>query len=74
MNKHVRWIVKNWMTQKWFLLIMLLFTLGSSAVAIAHPIVFGRLIDLLKNILSAPDKYPDPMAEVNRTLILLQIP
>jgi len=71
MNKHVRWIVKNWMTQKWFLLIMLLFTLGSSAVAIAHPIVFGRLIDLLKNILSAPDKYPDPMAEVNRIIWIM---
>jgi len=71
MNKHVRWIVKNWMTQKWFLLIMLLFTLGSSAVAIAHPIVFGRLIDLLKSILSAPDKYPDPMAEVNRVIWIM---
>ena len=71
MNKHVRWIVKNWMTQKWFLLIMLLFTLGSSAVAIAHPIVFGRLIDLLKSILSAPDKYPDPMAEVNRIIWIM---
>jgi ATP-binding cassette subfamily B protein len=67
----VRWIVKNWMTQKWFLLIMLLFTLGSSAVAIAHPIVFGRLIDLLKSILSAPDKYPDPMAEVNRIIWIM---
>ena len=71
MNKHVRWIVTKWMTQKWFLIIMLLFTLGSSAVAIAHPIVFGRLIDLLKSILSAPDKYPDPMAEVNRIIWIM---
>ena len=59
------------MTQKWFLIIMLLFTLGSSAVAIAHPIVFGRLIDLLKNILATPDKYPDPMAEVDRIIWIL---
>ena len=71
MNKHVRWIVRKWMTQKWFLIIMLLFTLGSSAVAIAHPIVFGRLIDLLKNILATPDKYPDPMAEVDRIIWIL---
>lgn len=59
------------MTQKWFLLIMLVFTLGSSAVAIAHPIVFGRLIDLLKSILSTPDKYPDPMKEVDRIIWIL---
>ncbi len=71
MNKHLRWIARNWMTQKWFLLIMLVFTLGSSAVAIAHPIVFGRLIDLLKNILSTPDKYPDPMKEVDRIIWIL---
>ncbi|HRT60718.1 MAG TPA: ABC transporter ATP-binding protein [Candidatus Syntrophosphaera sp.] len=71
MNKHVRWIVNKWMTQKWFLLIMLLFTLGSSAVAIAHPIVFGRLIDLLKGILASPDKYPEPMAEVNRIIWIM---
>ncbi len=71
MNKHLRWIGRNWMTQKWFLLIMLVFTLGSSAVAIAHPIVFGRLIDLLKNILSTPDKYPDPMKEVDRIIWIL---
>ncbi|HPH61534.1 MAG TPA: ABC transporter transmembrane domain-containing protein, partial [Candidatus Syntrophosphaera sp.] len=71
MNKHVRWIVRKWMTQKWFLIIMLVFTLGSSAVAIAHPIVFGRLIDLLKNILATPDKYPDPMAEVDRIIWIL---
>ncbi|HPX67598.1 MAG TPA: ABC transporter ATP-binding protein [Candidatus Syntrophosphaera sp.] len=71
MNKHVRWIVNKWMTQKWFLLIMLLFTLGSSAVAIAHPIVFGRLIDLLKGILASPDRYPEPMAEVNRIIWIM---
>jgi ABC-type multidrug transport system fused ATPase/permease subunit len=59
------------MSQKWFLLIMLVFTLGSSAVAIAHPIVFGKLIDLLRNILTEPAKYPDPMHEVNRIIWIL---
>lgn len=71
MNRHVKWIVRKWMTQKWFLLIMLVFTLGSSAVAIAHPIVFRRLIDLLRDILATPDKYPDPMAEVDRIIWVL---
>ncbi len=71
MNKHVAWIIQQWKRQKWFLVIMLFFTLGSSAVAIAHPIVFGRLIDLLRNILSTPDQYPDPMREVNRIVWIL---
>jgi len=59
------------MTQKWFLLIMIVFTLGSSAVSVAHPIVFGRLIDLLRNILATPAKYPDPMREVDRIIWIL---
>ncbi len=71
MNKHVAWIIHQWKRQKWFLVLMLFFTLGSSAVAIAHPIVFGRLIDLLRNILASPDKYPDPMGEVDRIIWIL---
>jgi len=71
MHKNFRWILKMWKTQKWFLLIMLVFTLGSSAVSIAHPLIFGKLIDLLRNILSDPGKYPDPMADVNRIIWIL---
>ena len=50
MHKNFRWILKMWKTQKWFLLIMLVFTLASSAVSIAHPLIFGKLIDLLRDI------------------------
>ncbi len=71
MDKHVKWIIRQWTHQKWFLVIMLFFTLGSSAVSIAHPIVFGKLIDLLRNILSTPAKYPSPMNEVNRIIWIL---
>ncbi|MBW6514349.1 MAG: ABC transporter ATP-binding protein/permease [Candidatus Syntrophosphaera sp.] len=71
MNKHIKWIIEQWMKQKWFLLIMLFFTLGSSATAIVHPLVFRRLIDLLRDILSFPGKYPQPMDEVNRIIWIL---
>jgi len=70
MNRHLRWIARQWLSQKWFLLIMLFFTLGSSAVAIAYPIVFRKLIDLLRDILSFPGKYAHPMEEVNRVIML----
>lgn len=70
MNKHVKWIIVQWKQQKWFLVLMLVFTLGSSAVSIAHPLVFRMLLDLLKNILSTPAKYPQPMHDVNRIIWL----
>lgn len=70
MNRHLKWIARQWVGQKWFLLIMLFFTLGSSAVSIAYPIVFRRLIDLLRDILSFPANYPAPMEEVNRVIML----
>lgn len=71
MDKHIKWIITQWKNQKWFLLIMLVFTLGATAVSIAHPYVFGKLIDLLRNILSEPDKYPEPMKEVYRIIWIL---
>lgn len=71
MDKHVKWIAAQWMKQKWFLLVMFFFTLGSSAVSIAFPIVLGKLIDLLRNILSFPAKYPQPMHEVDRIVWIM---
>ncbi len=70
-NKHVQWILQQWKNQKWFLVIMVLFTLGSVAVSIAHPYVFGKLIDLLRKILNDPAKYPEPMREVDRIIFIL---
>jgi ATP-binding cassette subfamily B protein len=69
-NRHLRWIAREWKGQKWFLLIMLVFTLGSSAVAIAYPIVFRKLIDLLRDVVSFPSKHPSPIDEVNRVIML----
>ena len=68
MDKHIKWIVNQWKREKWFVLLMLVFTLASSAVSIAYPILFGRLLDLLKNILGEPAKYPNPMQEINRII------
>jgi ATP-binding cassette subfamily B protein len=48
---------------------MVVFTLVSSAVSIAYPIAFQRMIDLLRDVLANPDKYPAPMIEVNKVLV-----
>ena len=70
MNQHIKWILKQWAVQKWFILIMVAFTLVSSAVAVAYPFVFKKLIDLMSDILRSPAKYPHPMQEVNRIIML----
>lgn len=70
MNKHLKWVIRQWQQQKWFLLIMFIFTLLTTAVQIAPPIIFRSLIDLLSNILNEPGKFPEPMHEVNRIVLL----
>ncbi|MEJ1731102.1 hypothetical protein SMA90_32755, partial [Escherichia coli] len=69
MNKHIRWILKQYKAQIWFVLIMIVFTLLSSAVSIAYPYAFKRMIDLLRDILADPSRYPAPMVEVNKVLM-----
>lgn len=70
MSKNVKWVIRQWFAHKWFVLIMVIFTLISSAVAIAYPFVFKKLIDLLRDILSHPESYPDPMNDVQKIIHL----
>jgi len=70
MNRHMSWIMTQWKAQKWFVVIMVVLTLISSAVSIAYPWAFKELLDVLKNILAAPDKYPEPMKQINRVIML----
>jgi len=70
MNKHLKWIVTQYKANIWFVLIMVLFTLASSAVSIAYPYAFKRMIDLLRDILQNPASYPQPMNDVNRVIWL----
>lgn len=69
MNKHIRWIIEQYRVQWPFVVIMVVFTLISSAVSIALPYAFKRMIDLLGNILAEPELFPDPMHEVNKVLM-----
>ena len=66
-NPHIAWIIRQWYTQRWFLILMILFTLGNSAVSIAFPMMYSRLIDTLKDILSDPN-YPQPMVAINNII------
>ncbi|MDZ4181689.1 MAG: ABC transporter transmembrane domain-containing protein, partial [Candidatus Cloacimonadaceae bacterium] len=71
MTKNVKWVINQWMKQKGFVLLMLVFTLGSSAVSIAYPMVFRRLIDILQRTITlAPELRGDQMASVNRVIML----
>lgn len=70
MNHHIKWIIRQWKAQKWFVVIMVFLTLLSSAVSIAYPWAFKELLDVLRDILQFPEKYPTPMNEVNRVIML----
>jgi len=74
MNKNIKWVYKQWVAQKWFVLIMIVFTLVSSGISIAFPMVFKRLIDMLR-ALPAPEilkldavKYNDAMQQIKNVL------
>ena len=69
-NNKLVWMLEQWEKLHWLLPFMLLFTLISNAAAIAYPLVFRKLMDLLANILSNPSGYPQPMQQVNRLLLL----
>lgn len=70
MNKHIKWLLTQYKSQKYFVLIMVIFTLASSAVQIAYPYAFKRMIDLLNDVWANPELYPTPMVEVNRIIML----
>ncbi|MEN6444975.1 MAG: ABC transporter ATP-binding protein [Candidatus Cloacimonas sp.] len=71
MNKHIKWILEQYKAQKWFVLIMIVLTLLTSIVSIAFPYVFKEMLDLLKDILHFPEKYPEPMQEIYKIIKLL---
>lgn len=70
MNRNLKWIYTQWKAQKWFVVIMVIMTLASSAVSIAYPWAFKKLLDVLKDILLNPANYPEPMIQVNRVVML----
>ena len=49
---------------------MVFFTMVSSAVALAYPFIFKKLIDLLSEILAFPHKYLEPMKEVKKIIMI----
>jgi ATP-binding cassette subfamily B protein len=66
-NPHIAWVIRQWYTQRWFLILMILFTLGNSVVGVAFPMLYRKLIDTLKDILSDPN-YPQPMMAINNII------
>ncbi|HNX01218.1 MAG TPA: ABC transporter ATP-binding protein [Candidatus Cloacimonadota bacterium] len=66
MNEHIRWISRRWWSNRYYILLLLVMTLVSSAVAIGYPFLFKKIVDLLQNILKNPANYPSPMKEVYR--------
>lgn len=76
MSKNLKWVFRQWAAQKWFILIMVVFTLVSSAVSIAFPFIFKKLIDLLRSLpapeimRNSPAEYQAAMQGIDRIVML----
>lgn len=71
MNKHLRWILKEWQKQKSFIFVMVMLTIVSAMVSIAFPYMFKIIIDKLEELTKHAELYKEPMKEIYRILWLL---
>ena len=58
-KEHVRWLWRYWTPHKHILVFLALFTLVSTAVAVAYPLVFRAVIDQVSGMLEAGDAATD---------------
>jgi ATP-binding cassette subfamily B protein len=72
-REHVAWIIKFWRPHWRFLFFLFFFTLVSSAVAIAYPLVFRRVIDVVYKALEAGHPEKSPLYRLLGILFLIAI-
>ncbi len=68
--KHLSWVRSIWAERGWLIVILFLLTFLSSAVAVSFPYLTKVLLDTIQKILETPKKFPNPMVEVDRILLL----
>jgi len=71
-KEHVRWLWRYWQPHKHILVFLALFTLVSTAVAVASPLVFRMVIDRVSEMLKAGDANTD-ITQVMRILTLILV-
>ncbi len=71
-KEHVRWLWRYWQPHKHILVFLALFTLVSTAVAVAYPLVFRMVIDRVSEMLKAGDANTD-ISQVMRILTLILV-
>jgi ABC-type multidrug transport system fused ATPase/permease subunit len=71
-KEHVRWLWRYWQPHKHILVFLALFTLVSTAVAVAYPLVFRMVIDRVSGMLGAGDADTD-ISQVMRILTLILV-
>ena len=71
-KEHVRWLWRYWQPHKHVLVFLALFTLVSTAVAVAYPLVFRMVIDRVSEMLEAGDAATD-ISQVMMILTLILI-
>ncbi|MFH1864658.1 MAG: ABC transporter ATP-binding protein [Candidatus Eisenbacteria bacterium] len=69
---HVRWLWRYWTPHRHILAFLALFTLVSTAVAVAYPLVFRLVIDRVSEMLKAGDANTD-ISQIMKILTLILV-
>ena len=71
-KEHVQWLWRYWQPHKHILVFLALFTLVSTAVAVAYPLVFRMVIDRVSEMLEVGDAHTD-ITQVMQILTLILV-
>lgn len=70
-NNHIKWILRQWKEHKQFIALLVFMTMLSTAVTIAYPYVFKKIIDSFQNIVKHKELYPNPQGIVFKYIMII---
>ncbi len=70
-NNHIKWIFRQWKEHKQFIALLVFMTMLSTAVTIAYPYVFKKIIDSFQNIVKHKELYPNPQGIVFKYIMII---
>ena len=70
-NYYIKWIYNQWKDHKKFIALLIFMTMLSTAVTIAYPYVFKKIIDSFQNIVKHKDLYPNPQGIVIKYILII---
>ncbi len=70
-NYHIKWIYRQWKDHKQFIALLIFMTMLSTAVTIAYPYAFKKIIDSFQEIVKHKELYPNPQGIVFKYIMII---